>query len=989
MVVDPDKIDELFSSLFEAFEKLDNKDKEHYLIKINEKVSQINPEDKLHKESLNTLYKSYVYASLAEKHDLQKNLNVDYFTSIHSDRIDKLSELSPKHSSDALLILSWAGSIKDQKLHQVTDLNPILFNLLNLNDCKHTDCKHSYNIGLTRFSIESLLSCLIGNHGEQNLLQKIITTTTNIIKSYESNFSSITIDSQSFGLWKNTFLNNDDSSSLIHLFGEYLRNEKLKLGRKVILGFRIDVLEGIPFKVKSESKSRWFDPFVVFHFSTDKKKIIGVQGVFVPVHLRNEEVSKRYKSSVQNIIAKIMSKNLSHCDGSHVMVDFESNFNEPLFVLEPSYENLRLTKDKIIEINRGIEVKSTDFNNQFKFYNQHLRNTMELVADVSGKLGMQSNYEYDFSLILTELNEHYFSTFRESKTELQSRFLGTGLNDGEAHSIISFDSKKKYKVLFPGGENGKTAFLSILKNIFRNLKKHSSESKHKINSKELDYYELNIAINEATDELKDDYFIISVTEQSCTYKDYEIDENYKKASDRVKTINKHLIEDKIIKENGQVKQDGWGLLEIRICSAYLIGLPLDEYEHHTSKNSFKDEVTGRLFPTEFVYADMVSDGNGDYQIRHNFYLRKPKFATIWKDENSRIEKVQKQKLIDNGFIIKTKNKDKNNYTSPTEFVIGAHGYEDTGKHHNFKVINCNECFDFDNLSSDELKNLVSKKWQEYIYNKVEAMFKIVKEDEIFLHSLTDSDIIAFSDAESKNLAILDDHLNWLKKVNIQKGNDKNKTLNFFEEFAYYEPTFSDIESEVSFQNSTKLQKIEVIQTKVSIWDERLGDYLKTTQQKEAPDGFTKKDIYSLKGIYTPSGDLQDYFYNEKAEGDKNKLVITLEDLKKDLKNEFNRFDYVVLHFSGFENIVGRTYTKDGNPYSLENAYEELLLHLEIKKTSQYLVFTSGKGIPATLPDRSYFISFTTLEGLIKNKPKYDLICTLNSLRLINNKLYEK
>jgi|GEM_PF-5894005 len=666
------------------------------------------------------------------------------------------------------------------------------------------------------------------------------------------------------------------------------------------------------------------------------------------------------KPQINNFISKIISKNLSHTDGSHVMVDFENNVDEKNFDVE-----------------------------QFKLYNQHLRNTMELVADISGKLGMQSYYEYELLPFLIDLNNNYFSSFRESKTELHSKFLGSGLNDGEAQSIISFDAKKSKDALFPGGENGKTAFLSIVKNIFRNLKKHSSKSVHTIDGKNVDYYELEISIDDADNELRDDYHKVTITELSYKYKNEKINNDYKAAIERVDSINQHLIKDEIIQPNGKVKMDGWGLLEIRICAAYLIGLPLDEYNHSITDFSYMDIATGRLFPTEFVYADKVDIGEGDYRIRHIFYLRKPKFATIWLKENQEISVYQKQKLIENAFVIKNKNKHKHNYNSSTEFVIGSHDYEDTGKHHNFKVITCKECFNIETLKPDKLKSLVLEKWTKHLSDKVKAIIKTTENDKKLLYYLTKETVEDTEQIVPLELAILDDHLKHFRKVYSTQGNNKDKTLEYFKNFAYYEPTSSENESEVAFQDTNTSQKIETIETKVAIWDERLGKYLKNTQQKDAPNGFNKAEIYGLKGVYTPKQDLKEYFYYEAKDDSKKQTIKTLRHLKVDLKEEFKQCDYVVLHFSGFENIVGRSKAEDGQSYTLESAYQELLDCLKIKSTSKYLIFTSGKGIPTTLPNRSYFLPFTTLEGLVKSKPKFNLICTLNSLRLINTKLNEK
>ena len=101
--------------------------------------------------------------------------------------------------------------------------------------------------------------------------------------------------------------------------------------------------------------------------------------------------------------------------------------------------------------------------------------------------------------------------------------------------------------------------------------------------------------------------------------------------------------------------------------------------------------------------------------------------------------------------------------------------------------------------------------------------------------------------------------------------------------------------------------------------------------------------------------------------------------------------YVVLHLSGFETIItdSSEYLKSripGYTYStIAEAFWYLLsskvLGKHIKDKSKYLVLTSGKGTPKTLPDNSYFVSLGNLEFALKRN-KFELVKLLNSIRKI-------
>lgn len=699
-------------------------------------------------------------------------------------------------------------------------------------------------------------------------------------------------------------------------------------------------------------------------------------------------------------IAVIMSRNLSHTDGSHVMVDFENSISKPVYELDSDLIGNEISKEKVEELNQYIKDSSEHFNEQFKLYNEHLRNTMELVADVSGKIGIQSNYEYCLKDFFIELEDKYFAQkakpqFRKN-LKRQSRFLGRGLNDGEGCSILdttniryTIDDETYYKnnedtirALFPGGENGKTAFISILKNIFRNLKKHSGFKRDDTIIKDLPFYQLEVNIIE--DEFNKNYYKLELKEtthshplEPTTDKDGKVIEGIKTIISRIRN---HLLIDPIISAGGKVKNDGWGLLEMRICAAYLIGLPIEEYQYQEDETVFEDSQ-GRIFPMQFIDVNKFRGENEHYHLCHYLYLRKPKFATVWlqKKEYETIHNEKNEtrlkELSNNGFTIKKIGEQKE-YNSPSKFVLGDdETSENTEPHYNFRVLDKRISYDLISQDINEIKEAVSNEWIQanayptnelfyYDFNKDENKLAIKKWDDNLLIFGPSNEGPIKPNEEFSKFAILDNHFGYLKKL-VDEYDGEN-TLEYVKTiFPYLENNSSKNESLKAFNGAKKYEVFECLNTSVTIFDERIQKHLLTTNAAVSDGRFTLKEVNELKGIYTADFSLKEFFYESDS---------TMENLIKHLKETFKRSKYIVLHFSGFEKVVERS--------NLTIDEANIKLHDLTKGNSNYIIFTSGKGIPKTLPKKCYFIPYTTLKVLIEKKPKFDLITALNSLRLI-------
>ncbi len=659
-----------------------------------------------------------------------------------------------------------------------------------------------------------------------------------------------------------------------------------------------------------------------------------------PKQFRDNLRKNIFPHALKETLAIISAKNLSHTDGSHVM---------------PWFENALIKGEY-----------NSDINEAFSEYNTYLKNTMELTADLSGGMGNQSFFNYLFIDIAVCLKS------------LFTTFLGKGVTDGKGEAKIEIDNELKTKIVaLPGGENGKTALVVILKNFFRNLYKHSGADDKNNYSGMLKLEEYD----------SDEFLKISLTEESKSYSKKDADTTVKKIND--------LINKKILNEDLTIRETGWGIMEMKIAAAYLIGLPLELFE------SFSEVGRGN-FPSPFIEASEKVNSDGLYKIKYTFYLLKTKIALIEKNEDWHYNEITLPQGFD--WLDET---DKKKEKKRHEFLIRKANSTQVSK---LKSSNIKQVF-LD--SSETILDYLEEKEENIIHNKwLESFHKGMSDSqEIQLRAYNR---LSECPIELKNLCVIDDHGKWYLSKNTypdltklfyyeKLNNPDNKLTRFIKTDEYKKPYII---------NTIKDRLIESILTNVAVLDERVQEYSETTKDKELAN-FKLHTLYGLKRIFIPlrltSSNQEDIAFdkweiddfsgkkcslNELMYGkEKNSTASKFEFLVKLLEYYFvqKNCHYVVLHLSGFETIVN-----DSSKYlkskisgytgaALDEAFWYLLgpkvLGKYIKDKSKYLVLTSGKGTPKTLPHNSYFVSLGNLEFALKRN-KYELVKLLNSIRKI-------
>ncbi|MEM9822101.1 MAG: hypothetical protein AAF985_13555, partial [Bacteroidota bacterium] len=573
--------------------------------------------------------------------------------------------------------------------------------------------------------------------------------------------------------------------------------------------------------------------------------------------------------------------------------------------------------------------------------------------------------------------------------------------------VIDDNLNVDLSVSFPGGQNGATAFLIILKNIFRNQYKHSIPSTLDTTEGIASFFELKLTRESIDDPILDhEYIKISVAETTRTFLEEEADRIIEK-------ITGHL-NDPLIDSTNEIKDDGWGILEMKICAAYLIGVSMhmistsDEKRMYSSgKTYFTQNCRNIPFPWIKLSKTLVDTRAKKYQLQYEFYLLKEKFCTVFLDEATFEQWSHSKKCLNNNGVFfekKLENTTSMDFNSHSRILVGAQHLNPAK--YNFKSIQKPfyplSLKKLDLLTINHFKEQLTEQWYQSFLRSIQQ-----EEGKPVIKGWKTID----QDSElkgNKQLALLDDHsCHFNKRLEYENATD---VLKFYRSFGYYErldngTSLSGIDiKNIGSDKMLKWELLETMNTNIVIFDERLQDLLCSTL---AP-GINSEDtpvylneMFALKGVHVPAKaeyDLHQFFYG-KENDPQNSKTRNIEDLIRLVKRWIKQYNckYIIIHFSGFETLVNNsreiidqlrsTEAIEEHPkYSSSDinlCYRYLLQKTRVDQEGRYIVFTSGKGNPATLPSHCFFIAFNNIESAIKKRVKFTLVKLLTAVRITN------
>jgi hypothetical protein len=658
-------------------------------------------------------------------------------------------------------------------------------------------------------------------------------------------------------------------------------------------------------------------------------------------------------------ISQYMCRNLSHNLGSH------------------SIPQLNMM------LNRKIANKDfwrSDRLYQIRGYNEYIQGRMEFLAEFSSKAFSELYVEYSIKNICEKLKQSInLSASDPASGEFEIVFKGMidSLENktGNDLQIEIGDVPTGIEIVDIRGDNlGIQALYTIVENVIRNLYKHSKPAK----IEEQDTIFFYITISEPKDPvIAKNFYAIDIIDRHGK-------ENLKERKDEIKInsingeeevtnpsldkINK-LIRQKILKDSDNTLRDeGWGMLEMKSAAAYLLGLPLDyidaKYDEHIN-------VNGEIYPypltASFHYdAEMQNDKN----IGYRFYLPKSKFCLI--DTSSKANDAELKEVgIEFG----------NSRGGRHKFFIGNINSKNQ-PFVNQRVVNINE------LPPDIITNLGKENESEFktiIWKKYLEQFENIKNKDVFYARDNKPKIVT----DPKNSIVFNVHAINITYNGINSNvlsKEKLHPKHGEQLFFYYEsfPSTCDFSEKIEPTEEPYLSMLkEAAALRVSIFDERMQESSNTDDDqkydKEAIKASNEtrlqwRDILLASGVYIPTIETVNLLKVVKEKNEEEAKA-----LERHLKERVKESDYLIIHFTLLEILFSTTDKK-----IIGEKLSKFILENEMEKENKALVLISGRGRPSNLPDGHFFANYTTIADCVsKNRSKFRLITILKSLRKLN------
>jgi len=319
------------------------------------------------------------------------------------------------------------------------------------------------------------------------------------------------------------------------------------------------------------------------------EKISNTLSIRIIHHYYNKERKLNAKKAA---LSAVMSRNMSHNIGSHVLVKL-SNKN----VLESEEENiskfnsyLRTRMDFIADMVTGL----SDSYVPMLFYGDCMRDFK--YGYIDDEDGSDANMEKsNLSLLMDYISG---SSIKENDIIIIYKNKGVCINDGYMRNDVEYSS--------PNGLLGVHAMYIIFENLIRNYAKHNNSAR-------------SITLWVDIKEEVDDKGLMAVTITDDSQNAYKVI-NGKYLYDRIND----MIEGEVLDDDLKLRKYGWGLLEMKTAAAYLRGLEAIDVDD----KDLEPKIL-RCLPNK---NNDMNDGD-DNNLSFKFYLKKVKRLLIVIDDS--------------------------------------------------------------------------------------------------------------------------------------------------------------------------------------------------------------------------------------------------------------------------------------------------------------------------------------------------------------------
>lgn len=625
------------------------------------------------------------------------------------------------------------------------------------------------------------------------------------------------------------------------------------------------------------------------------------------------------RHATKSAIAAVMCRNMSHNIGSHPIPQFN---------------------EKIEDLKRVNNISFwLDIADKIIGYNKHLQERMEFVADISATTQSHIYIEYDFANICEQIRLGISGDMEIIMKGLIDSYVGTDVLQ------LAIDiPDENFPIDLRGDNMGLQAIHVIIENIIRNTYKHSNPI---LNGDEKQI-RLSIKISELeiNSAFVNDYYFVDIF-------DLHGDANPKRDFSTLEHINNLINQSILDKDTKGLRDEGWGLLEMKAAAAYLIGFPFEKIDEE-----FKDfinidnidypyPITAGFYNKEGLTTDPNCKNLG-----YRFYLPKPKFCLIDEQISFQVSDELRKEGIEIGKI-----------------SGGRHRFfvtENENQKFNNQRVAIADNFIVQMLNQKNIYLFKQKVWENYIEKKYG---KETLNKKLFRATMNND----YTINEPLESIIFDTHGEHILNNEIISANFSRENL-FTESggtFFYYEsyPSVSEILSEYETDLIKKNILYETACVKIAVFDERIQQAVEKND-KHQPQ-LKARDILEASGVFVPESQIINLknLVSDKTKALKEKLEIEL------YKTALN-VEYLIVHQTLIEILAGKT-----NKADLKNWIQQFEKSAKLIESNKVLVITSGRGRTSNLPDKTFYLNFTTLNSyVVTSRSKLNLVNVLKLLR---------
>lgn len=699
------------------------------------------------------------------------------------------------------------------------------------------------------------------------------------------------------------------------------------------------------------------------------------------------------QKSLLNALSTVLNRNGSHNLGSHVLAILSSEDLVKQFLeKDRDNDNFINVSDVIYHpvyykhINwSGKHPEKQSKESLVAYFNAYLKNRLDLLAAVgtSGEAVMLNN---------KPLFKGVFKNF-ERNLVLLEHISGKGEDFKynfclTVNDISCTENDIDIEVAMPNDLLGDQAFYLLLENIIRNTAKHGN---YKSNERVV------FTINVNTTASKEDFYAVEVWDSNCLDERVEnenkslTEEKPKKSRATIVAETNERIDKDILREDFNIREGGWGTIEMKIACCYLSGLPLKKIDDDAYRT---DAINDRLPIIEAIDKEVRVDANKSNHLAYRFYIQKPKSVLVVDIDDQLNEDERKAKsLTEKGITILTNDELKEAITARTiykhQFMVAfakaetdvtsqLKGWYDNKKLPNRvlkiserKLISSNLLSHCHWQSFKSTLPTVSENPQYDLNAKQQIVININGDfsyyDTLYSEAIENSEYKDFLDLYNKEKI----------EYNLEACFPHHATAPTDEITRYVEP-YGSISSlgllfKQSFNDNHTLYNTlkEAVNDKVLVIDERIQNGMTKTFKPDSDSGdeVSFERIYKDTGVIVPS----------KNEINLNKPKEEVDEIKEFIFDvlENNQIDYFILHFGILEKIV---------PNATKEGFKEFLKECRGKQEEfpTKIVLTSGRGIPSDLPDDEYFCNFSSIDYYLSDtngRSKTHLVQLLKNQRV--------